>query len=367
MKRLKLMSAITLSLMISFTACEKEGNDILPDAAQNSNTTSSKSSATPTKSGEFPDGYWDNLQQFIFDVMEENELSDMEVEKALYYTESAKHWELTNSDITEFQYRRLGDELSFNVSSLYDSLGVQFITKDNLRNLNNQIIISVTNQASTMADTLNDSLYINEIDLDWDIGTGNAIVKVNVLYGLNYFPVAPPTCGLQSRRAGVRAGCHPNFPPQKRNGHEEVDKLTSPLACKTWDRKLNCSSSNLIINIKRSAFLEGTDCGFNLFNGSENTCYPWGTAYGDHDDVRLAWNNRCSMISNVNEKLKTCFFDGVPGPTYFYQVVHRVQYITADCFDCSGNPFNICPSIAKPNLWWETDGGKKCLLPPCPY
>jgi len=205
MKRLKLMSTITLSLMLSFTACEKEGNDILPNSAQN---TSSKSSATPTKSGgEFPDGYWDDLQQFIFDVMEENELSDMEIEKALYYTESALDWQLTNEDSTHFTDIVVADNFQYVLSNLSELNQQHYITKTDLATLNDDIYSDIFDQANIVADAAGVNVVVHVVDLTWEVGTGGSATVYATAY-LGKQKARVPSCNTEDRLSGERLPGH---------------------------------------------------------------------------------------------------------------------------------------------------------------
>jgi len=323
MKRLKLMSTITLSLMLSFTACEKEGNDILPNSAQN---TSSKSSATPTKSGgEFPDGYWDDLQQFIFDVMEENELSDMEIEKALYYTESALDWQLTNEDSTHFTDIVVADNFQYVLSNLSELNQQHYITKTDLATLNDDIYSDIFDQANIVADAAGVNVVVHVVDLTWEVGTGGSATVYATAY-LGKQKARVPSCNTEDRLSGERYDCSQNSTGT--TAAEHVNRFTWPLTCGTWNNKLQCSkSTGIIVDNKIGGQIAGTDCNASLHDGLSSDCLNASVLNNDHGEVQLAWNQQCGLISGGGKLRNVWFMDMASSPNS----EHAAQYLTAKC------------------------------------
>jgi len=339
------------------TSCEKEGNDILPNSAQNTN---SKSSATPTKSGGgFPSDYWDNLQQFIFDVMEGNDLSDMEIEKALYYTESTMDWMLTNSNEKHFEYETSGSEISINLSGLTQVGQGYEISGSALEDLNYELKDSISDQAHAIAQSNNDSVYVTTVDLRWDINSGSTNVYATAYFGITKRQA--PSCNFSDRKAGIRENCGGFF--RSTTAYEQINSRTSPLSCFTWRDKLNCSSK-LMVNIQRYTIngISGCPNGFTPFSGHEQACLTHADHQRQHDDAREAWNNQCSQISNINEPLKSVKFEG----DHFSNAVNfKTTYVTASCQQLCLQP-SCVNVIHKPEPLWDFNG-IHCVLPkpPC--
>lgn len=333
--------------VIMMTACEKEDNDLAL-----SNANESKSSVNNVKSGDsFPAGYWDDLQLFIYNVMEEDPHDDMEIEQALYYTESALDWQLVNVDRNNFSYRQVGDELVFAVYDLNSNGSDYEIEAADLLSLNEEIRDDISEQASDLANESGDSTFIQAIDLTWTLdGSGNAEVFANVLYGFGSQLLMSSPCGFVGTFAGVRQYCSP-ISTSNTNGHELIDLFTSPLTgCGTWRDKFTCNPGNHMIMNTRTSHLDGVSgCGFTFFSGSVTTCLMpvmHGGIKGleeHHDDAQDAWNNYCSSISNINSKLRTVFYGG---DYNLSNVAFEADYYTAKCRTVTIDPGD--PEIYRP-------------------
>jgi len=344
MKRLKLMSIMTLSLMLSFTACEKEGSDILPNSAQNTN---SKSSATPTKSGGgFPSDYWDNLQQFIFDVMEGNDLSNMEVEKALYYTESALDWRLVNEDSSHFT-DIIVHEKQYIVGNLSEENEEFYISGTALETLNDDIYSDIFNHANTVADTSEVLVVVHVVDLTWEVDAGgSATVNAKTYYGRQ--KAITQCINIEDRIARAKADC--NYNSTKTTAAEHINDFTWPLLCGTWENKLNCPrSTGMVVNTRSSDEIKETDCGASLYKGFPGTCRTLVDNDGDHGEAQAAWNSECNLIYTAGDKLRHVqFYDGTPH--FPFETTFFAKYIKAECVTiCVGSlcapPLNYNPTV----------------------
>jgi len=309
------------------TSCEKEGNDILPNSAQNTN---SKSSATPTKSGGgFPSDYWDNLQQFIFDVMEGNDLSDMEIEKALYYTESTMDWRLANVEEDNIIENIRGEQLSFTIDNLTSVNGGSYnIEAVDLTSFNQTVYNSIVQQANHIADSVSDTVMIETIDFTWTLNGSSVDANVNVLYGV--IGVLPQVlCNWHDTKFVIKEDCNMN---PFRNHFKEVNLKTRPLDCGPWVDKLNCSLSNhIIINPAVRAFNGLTPCGSFLPSAKDSKCFTALDNQNVFNDVRATWNTVCMPRVLGSTKLRKCLYYPQYGISGITDTQAWASFHTAEC------------------------------------
>ena len=341
------MITAVFSAALMLTACEKD-NVNSPSQGQDFTKNNSKSKTINNKSGDsFPDDYWDDLSDFVTDVMDDNSLSSMEFEKALYYTESAQDYQLTFIQSSTVASRVMGDELDFQINI---QSGQTDLSATELEELNNDIYDDIANQASILANSENDTVAIETVDLTWDINATNIQVHANVLYSIGFLP--PVYCIYQHRQAGYRLTCTNPAYATTEAAHELIDQITRPLSCGTWNDKLNCSSNQVIVNIRQSVIDGNNNCGFGMYSGASSTCRNYANNSIDHDNAQDAWNNNCSSISNNADDLRTVYYDGV-NPS-IGSVDFEATYVTGKCVSACPNP--ICSVPQKPRKGWGNNG-----------
>lgn len=318
----KTLTALAAAAML-FTACEKEGG-ITPDNSVNSENAIKSGSMNDDKAGS---NYWNRVQEFTYKIMNEIELPDMKVQKALDYTEAALDFRLSNTQIDDVQFRKLGDELSFDIS-----YGLNLdMTGESVVALNSQIYNAISTQASNLATATGEQVNVEVVDLEWTINATSTNIAVSVLYGVA--DINRDRCFLQStdhREAGVRKMCTNGVNTATiDNAHERIDGVTRRMSCKTWNNVLNCPLG-LQVNIRRSDISNQTSCGITFFVGSPNDCRNYNALNTDYDNVRDAWNNGCSSITNRSDRLRTVNYNGDyssnPGLVEF-----NVTYYTSEC------------------------------------
>ncbi|MEQ8624922.1 MAG: hypothetical protein RJQ00_12245 [Vicingaceae bacterium] len=339
---IKVSYMLAIAVVFS-TACEKEDIQTNDKTTLNNSFEKVKKDKLPNNKSGFPSGYWDDLQLFISDVMNNNALSDMDAEKAFYYTESALDFRLSGRE-DALKRRVNGEELSFNVD--LEAVGSSDILAEDLESLNDDIYDEIDTEASDLASSLSETITAENIDLTWDIdvSSGTAIVYANVLYGI--FGAGIGCVTLQDAKAGVAERCSG---AAYNHAADEVDKKTAPL-CEYWADELTCTAQySIIYNITNTTIQGLSTCGSFVFSGNESTCRSAADNESDFQSARSAWNNSCGSFRF--DKLKTVRYRKTTSNS-FGNMGHTASYYTALCKSLCGQ-IPQCPAISRPEPQWQ--------------
>lgn len=314
---------------------------------------------------EFPEEYWNDLQQFIHNIMEEGEMTDMDIDKALYYTESATDWRFVHSESDPFEFRRRGEDLSFTVYfEIIDDVNI--ISASNLETLNSDIYDAISNEAETRAQNEEITVLVDDIDLSWEINQAEnlAFVTASVIYGyLSSNPPSPNVCSSPwyDCKAVTREKCPSNTPYN--NQAEEVDRYldqfccynSSPAGCQ-WDRKLVCNlSHNMLVNHNTQTLRPVNQPFSFLFPGINSGAT--GTGPGtcrtvwDHQNYLISIHANWQYQNGVTQMDRLKEVALYVGPTITPQ--HWVSYRTVVCQPVCNDPFAGCPAIARPEPYFK--------------
>lgn len=302
MKTINIKIAVTLIMSaIIVTSCKKESED---------HNIASKSIKKTTINQlkdyeEFPEDYWDDLTFFTNSLIQGSELDNsMEINKALYYIESALDYRLTNISENGVQYR-LSREGAFSFAFM---VGNTELNAGEIMQIDAEAYQQITDEAESLSISEGDTIRIEAIDLEWEINyaIGEIEVSYTVLYAVGGASYLAPICTLPERKMGIREGCNGNSKPN--NAIELIDSYTRPLACGYWRDALSCSNNqNGTFKVKTSqSFINRHSPNCNSFlNELTGWCITSSSMTSEFEGIKYYWNSRCTDITNRNEQLFT--------------------------------------------------------------
>lgn len=277
-------------------SCEKD--DKITPAFDNhtslQNTSAKQKAQSIEKSGEFPPGYWDDVDNFVLTFYLGNSYnSSMEAEKALYYLESTVDFQLTGDESNTVERRKYGEQLEYTRTATKNGANWE-LSRTQINNLYNTIYGDLTSQASVVASSANQDVLVDIVDFEWeyDDQNGQIILTVNGIYGLiNNNLALPQTCILEEAKATYRQRC--NGASYVRDAAEEINFYLRPL-CGVWNNKISCNLSNsIILNPVTSVYNALTPCGNYVNAEPYGTCRTAAENQGDFDSTRNVWNTQC--------------------------------------------------------------------------
>ena len=352
MKIYKLSIALVLCFIMA--SCDKEDtfDDIdegTSKTAQTAKTENLMSAKVESESEdvEFPEGYWEELSQFTVSTMNEEAIEMMEINKSLYYSESALTWRLTGHEdlITE----NIGSEmLTFELNS-FEEEGQVFVSGDAISEFNSTVYNSIADVASSFEG----DIIVKTIDLNWSVNnSNNTIVNASVKFA-QITPYSPCATNFVDAQADVNVSCKNNIP--RPSGIRQVDGYLSGFNnCFYWPIQQCGTNTNPLqyVNI-RTVSVQLPIMGPNGPVYTHVTVTGPGACYvapTDHlskiNEIRNIYND---PANNISSKVLLAVGADIVRETgiWSHRGVTWARYTIADCA-YSSNP-NL-PVISKPTF-----------------
>jgi hypothetical protein len=322
-----------------FTACEKE-TDNNPAIKQTVNSKSDIRSINKSNPPGSDSPYWDNIENFIAGIMEQNWAEDMEVHQSLYYTESTLDWRFTGRE-DNVERRITGEQLEYNLSSNLVG-GEEQLTASQILSLNEDIHDDIELQAQDLVSQEGSNIIVEIVDLEWEVNSSSVVVYVNALYGVVNSSFGPTSCTFTDAKGWVKEKCNSTA---YINAAQVID-LETRVLCNTWNNDLRCNGINKItINQRRSTITGIISCGSFLWDGKTYDCRTASQNTSDFHSARSVWNNQC--VPFPGQYIRTVrYWSRKYTPNDDAQ--HQVTYYTIDGCRTICPGFPSCPVSDRP-------------------
>lgn len=346
LNKMKKTMILVASIIMFATACEKENTSPI---STNKNINVKSDNKHLKSEEEFDENFLDDIEEFILTIVDEEEFdSNMELKKALYYTETTLDWRLTGRLDDKVERRESGTQFEYNITASKNNEDVLELTSTQIINLNSDIYDDIANEAGDLSDSTSMDISVDIIDLEWEIneGTGGVIVFASGLYNIINNDLINPSlqCVLNEAKVGLRQKC--DGTPYVHTAAEEIDSYTGPL-CGNWNNKLSCNLKNsVVLNPRVSSYNGLTPCGSYVYGGPNGVCRTAAQNQSEFEDTRDVWNNQCMTFPG--NLLRTVFYQGRYYPIPNHTANHFVNvYTVSACKKICDYPLG-CPTSERP-------------------